>query len=332
MARPVATRPSLASRLYEPLRLGPATALAAVVGNLILLGYFWQIGFMPQDLGALLGLGIVVSLGVLAAIMGALALITAAAMLPRLYELPTLTRNQTAAAWTVTGAPFVAWLLKLFWPHHAQALWLLAGLLVVLALVYLVRQLWSEPAWASQLASVASAVVGAFLGLAFLLLVLGELGRRQVSEGWFLVVLAFGILLLFTINVLLTHADDWGIGAGVLLVVGILMATGVLSYQGYVPERVATILGLRYDDPVALRIPQASCELLVSAVKPEEAAITEPVPAWACRPGSNAVTVRVDVRLGSRWLVRVLSVNGVKAEDAGVRLTLPDSGTELVLR
>lgn len=324
--RVAAPRSSLVSQLFAGIRLGPATALAAVIGNIILLGYFWQLGFMPTDLGPLLGLGVLVSLGVLAAMLVSLALVTATAMLPRLYELPELTRRQMAAAWTLPASVFVAWMTGLLWPDHLFTAWFLAALPASAGTLLVVIQALDTPQPHKLLASAFCAAVGAFLGLAFLLLVLGELIRVRLDSAWFLGVMVFGILLLFTFNVLLSRADDWGIAAGVLLVIAMLMGTVMLTYQGYVPQRVATLLGLRYDRPVELRVPQATCELLASTTKP----IGDAQP-WRCQAQGNAVKAHVDVRLGSRWLVRMTELNGRPTADQTVRITLPDDGTEMLL-
>jgi len=91
-------------------------------------------------------------------------------------------------------------------------------------------------------------------------------------------------------------------------------------------KRVATLLGLRYDRPVELRVPQATCELLASTAKPADDA--QP---WRCQAQGNAVKAHVDVRLGSRWLVRVTELHDQPTGDQGVRITLPDAGTEMLL-
>ena len=107
------------------------------------------------------------------------------------------------------------------------------------------------------------------------------------------------------------------------------------SSQGAIPRGVAKVFGIRIEGDVELRVASAACKTIMSTVQlASREAVTTKLESDACktcRDFGNRVTAQVEVRLGTRWLVRVRSINGMTIDQKSPRVTIPDLGTELLV-
>lgn len=320
------------------LPIATIAAAVAAIGISNIWVYFTAVGYMPTDMGTVLSAatlsGVLVALYLLSmtlltfapaamrhtfpehslsfaeslsaifvGIFGTLASLAISnyftcARLPQGWEIASLAIAIASLACIVRGVSLRHKASQKGYP--VVAAYLFAVSMMAVASLFVVLSL-TEPAHAF---ANYSQIWGDFLFLVLLILVLmlnaglavfASVGRQFVA-GFLVVGFLFGPLMFLI-----------GSGSGV-------------------PQKIATIIGLRFADPVTLLVPRATCQVaLGAATDPKALPIHE---AKGCVEGVNRLQAQVELRTGSRLLITVMQINGVAVQPS--TLTIPDAGTELL--
>lgn len=325
--------------LFATLQEVPMAALSALsvmAGAAVVHRYCMLIGYGPEA-SVSIGFGAAVALVVLLGLVSLWILLQAPVWITALYELPRLGFKEAVLTQLVAFLAFAIWIVA---RTTRDASGWIGGLVIALAVVAgaLFRLIRARRArwWRATLSVLASGTGGCALALGALigLLKLGVLDPDVPEWGVWLALLAAPCLLT-VINALP------GLGKGASLVsnvfVGLLLGLIVfVGRAGFIAEAAATAVGLRIDGESQLRVNRAACLTLLSAVPVRKGdppfKLADEAAGAGCREYGNAVTARVDLRGGGRWVLQVRRINGWDADPEAPRVSVADSAVELVLR
>lgn len=307
-------------------------ALFFAIGCMPLLVYLLFIGYVPTNLLGLLGLAGISSVWLLFlwAVMTVLMYGVAAAAV--LYEVKNLDWRTTLFGQI---GPFCL-LLGFF--LRSVGLWfsILSIVCGICAIGWTFGRLWREQprrkADGMFLAAVALLCGGTVVSLAVLFIGAhsARLGFLDDPGMWTIAWWLGATILLICANAAATY-----VRAAPLAVWAICFVSSgaiVLAVAGprYVAAVVASQLGLRLPGTVEILVPKNTCMTVVEAAKRLKKQV-ELVPQPTCEHAVNTLSAEVQLRWGDRWLIAAKSINGTLLAKPGVRLTIPDKDTELVL-
>ncbi|MBO9643770.1 MAG: hypothetical protein J7603_11695 [Pseudacidovorax sp.] len=325
-------------KLFATLQEVPIAALSALsvmAGAAMVHRYCVLIGYGPEA-SVSISFGAAVALVVLLGLVSLGILLQAPAWMPPLYELPRLGFKEAVVTQSVAFLSLFVWAIATSTPSAWEWIVGLAIALVVLAgvLVSLVRA--KGAGWRRAGLGVLAAGMGCApaLGALIVILKLGVFDPEVPAWGFWLATLAV-LGLIIVINALPGLGKNAAFVSAALVVVG-LVVIGVAGRSGFIAKSAATAVGLRIDGESQLRVKRAACLTLLSAVPVRKGdlpfKLADEAAGAGCREYGNAVTARVDLRGGGRWVLQVHSINGWDAEPAAPRVSVADSAVELVLR
>lgn len=311
------------------------SALAAVAGSFVLAKYFEEVGYRPADLGALFGLGVAITVCLLFAALAVMIAFQAPTIFSGVFETVQLSRLELGLSQCVAVAALVRYILSL--DKEVGAGWVFGASLVLAALLMVLISLVDKKtiergsAWVTAF----SAGCGSLL-IVVILLWLVPAGAPPQTPAWLVLTGLFLLVALFIwVNAEAATSKGRKQKMWILTAALAFLVIALVSAQGTVPRGVAKVFGLRIGGDSELRVPQATCKTIMSAV---QLALQDTVIAKmerdagdTCREMGNRVVAQVEVRLGTRWLVRVRSINGMKVDEKSPRVTIPDLGTELLV-
>lgn len=324
--------------LFATLQEVPMAALSAlsvIAGAAVVHRYCMLIGYGPEA-GVSISFGAAVALVVLLGLVSLWILLQAPVWVPALHELPRLGFTESVLAQGAAFLAFAVWTLA----RSASTAWVWIGgfgiALVAVAAVLVRRILATGAKWRGAALSALATSTACTLVLLTLIVIL-KLGvfAPEVPEWSFWLALLAAPCLLTVINAL----PGLGKGAAVVSTVFVGLLLGLIVFvgrAGFIAEAAATVVGLRIDGESQLRVNRAACLTLLSAVPVRQGdmpfKLADEAAGAGCREYGNAVTARVDLRGGGRWVLQVHSINGWDAEPAAPRVSVADSAVELVLR
>jgi hypothetical protein len=331
-----------------PLALLGATA--AGTGVACLWSYFHAVGYIPTDLGSVLGSAVLAGALVAMYFFALATLMFAPAVMHHFLGSPAITRREIVCSMLLgLFGVFSAFTVATVWScgkelrdwHYASILVAVAGLFGVLWGAYGRFRAANAAGWERGRLVAVYLVSALALGLASLYIFIPLLEPvRGISRRLDLIDWPSSVDLLFLVILLLTIFLNVGVTSLVsarqrfamaltLVVVLYLPTTFLPGSDAVVPKRMAAAIGLRSPDPVTLLVPDATCQILraVSTVMPKgHLANTPSLP--ACTAGFHRIRAEVHVRTGSRWWVRAAELDGVAVR--GPAVTIPDMGTQIV--
>ena len=328
----------LARDIFATLHEVPMAALSALsvmAGAALVHRYCVLIGYGPEA-AVSLGFGAAVALVVLLGLVSLWVLLQAPVWITALYELPRLGFKEAVLTQSLAFLAFALWIVARTVPDASGWIGVLLVALAVMAgvLIRLIRARRTKW-WRATLSVVASGtscalVLGALIGL----LKLNVFEPDMPEWGVWLALLATPCVLT-VINAL--PGLGKGASAASTLFVGVLLILVIfVGRAGFIAEAAATAVGLRIDGESQLRVNRAACLTLLSAVPVRKGdlpfTLADEAAGAGCREYGNAVTARVDLRGGGRWVLQVHSINGWDADPSAPRVSVADSAVELVLR
>jgi hypothetical protein len=302
----------------------------------MLSSYFRLIGYVP-DASSLIGASVLATTALLALLTASVLVMQTPAALVRIYGLPLpnwfdaflsqmlvtalmaellVARSDTPTSWVTVG------LLSF------------TGVLIVAILVRVTRRKDSMWRYCAALITVGAAFV--FVIQTALVAITAGAVNVTAPEwvAWLGLASVLVVLSLISNLALLGQKHAWKISAGVSTVV-VTLLLGFVTPSGFTTTRVARLIGLTIPGQVELRVNRANCLAILSSVRlvgrSSALARVESDGDSLCREIGNRVTASVDFRWNSRWLLRVAAVNGMTIDPVSPRVTISDSGTELVL-
>jgi len=309
---------------------------SAVAGTFLLLSYFVHIDYAP-DIGSLISLSVAATGAALISLLLFLLAFQFHAITIRVFELPQLTSWETFSAQVFV---FLALAVQLASIEGATQFWVWILLLTLLASTAL-WLLWLLEKYGSAnrirvLSTLAAAFGAFFVAFAFGTAVsAGAIPSKLPPWGIWL-----GLLSLVSFIGLLNAAganakNGWAMVAAMHFAVLIVVLVTVPP-PGFMPTTLARLLGVKLGGTVELRVSRGSCLTIMSAIQFRSTDVAmsrlQSDAQETCREFGNRVTANVDFRWGSRWLLRVLAINGMTANPQSPRITIPDLGTELLLQ
>lgn len=325
-------------KLFTMLHEVPIAALSALLvmaGAAAVHRYCMLIGYAPEA-GISISFGAAVALVVLLGLVGLWLLLQAPVWVPALNEFPRLGFKEAVLTQGVAFFAFALWIVARSTPAAWYWIGGLAMALAVLAsaLVHLVRATggrWQRTAFSALATGGACSLV--LLGL-IELLKLGVFAPQVPAWGFWLALVAVPALLTL-INALPRLGKSAFVVSAVLVGLGLVVIV-VVGRSGFIAEGAAAVVGLRIDGESQLRVNRAACLTLLSVVPVRQGAprfkLADEATGPGCRDYGNAVTARVDLRGGGRWVLQVRRINGWDADPAASRVSVADSAVELVLR
>lgn len=309
-------------------------AVFFVIGCLPLLGYLVVIGYVPPNLLGIVGLASIASFWLLSLWVIMTVVMFGVTAVAFLYGVKNLDWRTTVLG-QIGPLCFVVGLL-----FHSYGFWFSAPLVVctLFALGWTVMRLLREQPRRSRkgmvLAVAALVFGGSLVSLAVFLVVAHSafLGYRNISDSsWVIAVWAVAIAVLICANAAATHVRAAPLAIWFFCFVSSGLMVLALGSPSYVASLVAAKVGLRLPGTVELQVPMSTCIAVVAATKgPGKNAEAGPV--TVCASPVNTLLVDAQLRWGDRWLVAVKAINGMRLPEPSVRVTIPDQGTELILR
>ena len=307
-------------------------ALLFAIGCLPLFGYLLVIDYVPPNLLGLVGLASIASVwllllwSVMTVVMFGVA---AAANLYRVKNLDwrTTLLGQSGPFFLLVGFFFRSW-----------GLWfsVLCAVFGLCAIGWTFIRLWREQPKrkAEGMLHAAAALLfgGALVSLAVLLIGAhsARLGFLGDPGAWTIAWWLSATLLLICANAAATYVRAAPLAVWALCFVSSGLIILAVAGPRYVAAVVASQVGLRLPGTVEILVPTGTCLAVVAAVERlQKQADRDLVP--TCERAVNTLSVEVQLRWGDRWLIAAKSVNGRPLPKSGVRLTIPDKDTELVL-
>ncbi|MBS0429060.1 MAG: hypothetical protein JSR41_17420 [Proteobacteria bacterium] len=312
------------------------TVMSSAAGVVVLSSYFRLIGFVP-DASSLIGASVLATAALLALLTAIVLVMQAPAALVRIYGLP-LPNWFDAFLGQMLVTALMAEILVVH--SYAGSYWATAGLLsftgaLMLVLFFRVSKR-KDCVWRYCAALIT--VGAAFVFVIQTALVVITAGAVNVTAPeWAAWLGLAGVLVVSSLLsnlALLGQRHAWKISSGLSAVVVILLLC-FATPSGFTTTRVARLIGLTIPGQVELRVNRANCLAILSSVRlagqSSAFAKVESDGDSLCREIGNRVTASVDFRWNSRWLLRVAAVNGMSVDPLSPRVTISDSGTELVL-
>lgn len=302
------------------------------LGCALLHWYLVSIDYVPTDLLALLGLATLVSAWLAFLWVFLTLVLFATVFVVMLYEVepprfPILLLGQTSG---------VLCMLGLLFRQHVSGPYLFAAATIV-ALFCFAQLLAERPARkAGPLAMSLLAMLfgGALIPLGVLLLALTG-GSTPAAWQWESRTWVAGSIVLLAI-LLLVNAKAVALKHHPLVIwVATLFATAVvfMSAVGWqaVPTILAERVGIRLVGSSTLVVPASTCRLIAVGLALKDTAERVRM-ASSCEAEAAVVVAQVQLRWAGRWLLAVDRVNDVPVPNGASRVTIPDEGTQLVLK
>lgn len=325
-------------KLFATLHEVPIAALSALsvmTGAAVVHRYCMLIGYAPEA-GVSISFGAAVALVVLLGLTALWLLLQAPVWVPALYELPRLSFMEAVLTQCVAFSAFAVWTISRSTPAAWEWIGGLTAAVLVMAGALGRLILARGTRWWRFALSVLAAATGCALVLGALVLIL-KLGvfDPDVAE-WVFWLAALAVLSLTTLFNALPGLGKNAFVVSVALVGVVLGVIGVIGRSGFIAEGAAAVVGLRIDGESQLRVNRAACLTLLAVVPVRKSdprfKLADEATGPGCRDYGNAVTARVDLRGGGRWVLQVRRINGWDADPEAPRVSLADSAVELVLR
>ncbi|CAN7193899.1 hypothetical protein [Acidovorax sp. Leaf78] len=307
-------------------------ALFFVVGCMPLLGYLIFVGYVPTNLLGLLGLAGISSVWLLLLWTLITVLMFGVVATAVVYEVKNLNWRTTLLGQL---GPFFLLMGIFFRP---LGLWfsVLCAVCGLCAIVWTLARLWREqPRRETEgflLAIVALLLGGPLVSLGVLLIGahsarLGLLGDPGV---WTIALWCGATVVLICANAAVTYVRAAPVAVLALCFFSSGLIVMAVAGPRYVTAVVASQVGLRLPGTVEILVPTSTCATVIAAAKRLEK-LTGADPQPICERAVNTLSVEVQLRWGDRWLIAAKSVNGTPLPKPGVRLTIPEKDTELIL-
>lgn len=318
------------------------TAFSTVLGGAVLFLYFRSIGHFPSDLSALFGLGIttaIVSMALLACFAFVLFSPT------WLYQhgladsdpaFQSISRKRVSVAlaglqFGVFGVFLLYFAYQQFICNRSSICWAIAGgVLCIWGGCSLVQTIRIPMELGQRVWSGVCAVLIGSCGLVPIVVLL-PLQQALAPTGFLAVLIFFG---LFAVIVFLnafaapTLVGRKAAAFSLFVAMYLLMVAPLLGANPvFFPTLVAGALGVREAAPQELRIPQKTCQLLLSAAGPN------PPSSLQCTAGDwGAVTAQVLSNVGDRWLVQIIRKEVATGDEdvPYLRVTIPKDGIQVI--
>lgn len=304
-----------------------AAVSAFVIGCTLLLIYLVSIDYVPTDLLALLGLATLVSAW-LVALWGTLTVLMFAPVFAvmlygvRAPKFRLMLCGQSAASLVV-----MSWFLR----DESAGHWVLSlGLAAaVVTLIWLIKEMPEPNVEKVTLTFAAMMLGGGALPLAVLAVALTGSAPTWPMRWWLLAC----FLLVAVLHVVNARAASlnahpvavWAASAFVTAVVFVVAA----GWQS-VPAALAERVGIRLPGTSTVIVPADSCKVIAVGVSMRDNASREALLA-SCDAAVSVVQAKVELRWSGRLLLAVEQINGMQVPKAAPRVTVPESGTQLVL-
>lgn len=305
-----------------------AVSVSFVVGCALLMMYLMSIGYVPPDLLSLFGLATLVSAW-LAALW---AFVTVALFAPvftvLLYEIEA-PRPKIMITGQASGTLLLLSLMPFTQPYALYML-VLGVVGAVGSLMWHVRDQPKIGLDKRALTVAAMILGGAGIPLGVLLVVLTGGITKWPGE----LALGAGTALLVALHAANAYVARlkappvviW-IVSGLIAALVFLIAAGWQSVATTLAERV----GIRLAGTSTLLVPEATCRLLAVGVSLHQPSAKPPLEN-TCSATASVLKASVELRWSGRLLLVVHQLNGIDVPAGAARMTIPEEGTQLLLR
>lgn len=308
--------------------------IAFLVGCGALYGYFVSIDYVPPDLMGIMALGSIAALWLFLIWSCMTIVLFGTAAVIAAYEVKRLSRLTIFIGQWASTLCLAAWVFRTFdW-------WGLVAVAGGVAAAGTIYRLFREKPRRSPL-DFFMAAAAIFLGASFLpmgaYLAIDTTGVfRNPPDSWIdWRFVAFPVLLvaLMLANTFAANANArvnavvvWG--GCLLATAAVFLALGGPAYIGTV---IAERVGLRLPGVSTLSVSKETCLRVVAAIQPKvvPSGGSDVLP---CDEVLNLIRAEVQLRWSGRWLLAVKEIKGTRVRVDAPRVTIPDDGTQLVIR
>ncbi|WP_447775127.1 hypothetical protein [Variovorax boronicumulans] len=308
--------------------------IAFLVGCGALYGYFVSIDYVPPDLMGTMALGSIAALWLFLIWSCMTIVLFGTAAVIAAYEVKALNWLTVFLGQWVSTLCLIA---SVFRKHDWWWLAAVVGAAAAAGTAY--RMLHEKPRrpWGDLFMAAAAILLGgSFLPMGAYLAIDTTGVFRSPPDSWMdWRLIAFPVLLIG-----LMVANTFAVSAkarvsAVVVWFGCLLATAAvfLAFGGpaYVGTVVAERVGLRLPGLSTLSVSKETCTRVVAATQPKgdlESGGKMP----SCDEVLNLIRAEVQLRWSGRWLLAVTEIKGIKVRVDAPRVTIPDDGTQLVLK
>lgn len=324
--------------------------LAAFLGGMCLLSYFRSVGYTPANLGELLGLYAQVGALLFAYYVAMAVLFFAPAAIHLVFDKYAV--DAAGALHSMLAAIFggMALSFALSAMRHGEGISLFtwaSGTCAVLALSALLvgaRKHVKKPQFAGDNRKLVLGMYFLCIGLLFftsfyiLVAVLhllndvaGDLKESGERTAWLDIAFVLAIQIFIVLNAILTFVRKAHRRLSVVVVLTVIVFLPVTLYAGdqsTIVRAIMTVAGIRHQQVVTLAVPKQTCRLVRSAVVFLNSSVSKDSAGDTCHD-FNFMHVQGLVRSSTRWFIQPIDIEG-DGNLHGVRLTIPDAGTEVV--
>jgi hypothetical protein len=143
-------------------------------------------------------------------------------------------------------------------------------------------------------------------------------------------VMSMWLLLLWLNAISLRLKENWQlfIFMTTIAVLALIFLPHLLGRESRLPDMVAARLGIRLEGTSSLLIQEKSCQTLVASINSNGARKTS----LNCQT-NNSVDAEVLSRIGSRWLIKPMRINGTDIGGSDLHsVTLPEADIQLIIK